>query len=320
MSLNSVQGAETALLERYAQTFGRTNVAFQRGEGVTWAKLKSDIDAEVNAERREADDRRIGRKPRSHAVPYTSAQAAGLFKVHQKRFVELARAESPAGRLSDKPGEHVVVGLVRLLEWAACVPALAGWRAFREDGQRLGRRSAAEESLLRYMSLTKDRIAVRSIRAGGENGPEAIQVVEVDLGAMSSPVRALFLDLLQRAEAVQVDVRNVPMALMSATLPATFSMPWTNEALKEVWVERFKHVVRELQSHMGRRESELWDTLRAMTAHGEEEGTAPDQLLSDGLRAEASELQQAQAHARALLMGLGLPAALEGGGRTPFRF
>lgn len=164
--MNSVQGAEAALLERYAQTFGRTNVAFQRGEGVTSAKLKSDIDAEANAERREADDRRIGRKPRSHAVPYTSAQAAGLFKVHQKRFVELARAESPAGRLSDRPGEHVVVGLVRLLEWAACVPALAGWRAFREDGQRLGRRLPPEKSLLHYRSLTNDLVAVRSIRQG----------------------------------------------------------------------------------------------------------------------------------------------------------
>lgn len=120
---------------------------------------------------------------------------------------------------------------------------------------------------------------------------------------MSSHVRALFLDLLQRADAAQVDARNVPMALMSATLPATFSMPWTNKALRGAWVERFEHVVRELQSYMGRRESELWDTLRAMTSHGEEEGTAPDELLSDGLRTEASELQQAQAHARALLMG-----------------
>jgi len=130
MSLDSKKEAEEQLVERYRETWGMSHAAFRAGEGVSWKRLKMDIDREVEAERAPKAGQLIR--------PWTSAEAAGLLSMNQKVFRVLATMDSATGPLLQDDGKHASISAARLFEWAEGVPKVRRWREYRRDEDLLG--------------------------------------------------------------------------------------------------------------------------------------------------------------------------------------
>ncbi len=301
MSLDSKKEAEEQLVERYGDTWGMSHPGYRAGEGVSWKRLKIDIDREVEAEQAPKAGQLIR--------PWTSAEAAGLLSMNQKVFRVLAAMDSATGPLLQDDGKHASISVARLLEWAEGVPKVRRWREFRRDEDLLGVKifRSAEST---FKVLKGARIDLNLI---------AGKVTSLDLSHLSQEELDALRELLRGgSSAIQLDERSVAM-LMPSTLPKALSMPWEDEALKQGYVDRYSGLLGEARAESSQRLALVSAQISNASA---EEGVGEAQEALDALvaiwREEEHELAHLQSEIRSELLNLTLPPAVPGK-RVPFR-
>ncbi len=302
MSLDSKKEAEEQLVERYRDTWGMSHPGFRAGEGVSWKRLKIDIDKEVEAEQ--------APKPGQLIRPWTSAEAAGLLSMNQKVFRVLATMDSATGPLLQDDGKHASISVTRLLEWAEGVPKVRRWREFRRDEDLLGVRKVRSAKAT-FKMVKGGRIDLNLI---------AGKVTSLDLSHLSQEELDGLRELLRGgSSATQLDERNVPM-LMPSTLPEALGMPWVDEALRQGYVDRYGGLLGELREESSKRLALVSAQISSASA---EDGIGEAQEALDALvatwREEEHELTHLQSEIRSELVNLRLPPNVPAR-RAPLRF
>ncbi|HDS1560334.1 TPA: hypothetical protein ACOEBN_002213 [Stenotrophomonas maltophilia] len=309
MSLDSKQEAETQLLKRYRKTWGQKHPAFLAGEGVSWKRLKNDIDQEAKAAKAKT---KVELSP-----PWTSAQAAGLLGINQKVFRVLATMDSETGPLLADDGKHAAIGLPRLLEWAEGVrgaPKVRRWRESRRDEDLLG-------ATVKRPAATFQVVKKTQIRLGLVDG----KVSTLDLSHLSEEERVALAALLRGARgALQQDERGVVMFMQKeATLPEAFTLPWADEALKKDCAGRYKELLEsaqgELAQLLARVEQDIRKAREAVAQEESPTAQAVQAAMLDMWRGEERDVQMLQSEVREALFDLTLPAAT-GQARKPCPF
>lgn len=302
MSLDSKKEAEEQLVERYGETWGMSHPAFRAGEGVSWKRLKIDVDREVEAEQ--------APKPGQLIRPWTSAEAAGLLSMNQKVFRVLATMDSATGPLLQDDGKHASISIARLLKWAEGVPKVRRWREFRRDEDLLGVQTVKSAEAT-FKMVRGARIDLNLI---------AGKVTSLDLSHLSLEELDALRELLRGgSSAIQLDERNVAM-LVPSTLPKALGMPWEDEALKQEYVSRYRGLLEEAREESSQRLAVASAQISSASA---EDGVGEAQEALDALvaawREEERELAHLQSEIRSELLNLTLPPAVPGK-RVPFRF
>lgn len=302
MSLDSKKEAEKQLVDRYGETWGMNHPGFIAGEGVSWERLKIDIDKEAEAER--------ARIAGQYIRPWTSAEAAGLLSMNQKVFRVLATMDSATGPLVEDDGKHAAIRLSHLLEWAEGVPKVRRWREFRGDEELLGR-----EKVWSARSTFK---VVKSARI--DLNLIAGKVTSLDLSHLTPQELGALRDLLRGgSSAIQLDGHGVAM-LMPSTLPHALGMPWMDEALRQDYVARYRGLLEEAREESSKRLVLVNERISSAAA---EDGVSNAEEALEALlavwREEENELRLLQSEVRSELLDLALPPAAPGR-RNPFRF
>lgn len=307
MSLDSKQEAEKQLLKRYRETWGQKHPEFLAGEGVSWERLKNDIDQEAKAAKAKT---KVELSP-----PWTSAQAAGLLGINQKVFRVLATMDSETGPLLADDGKHAAIGLPRLLEWAEGVigaPKVRRWRESRRDEDLLGR------TIKRPAAATFQVVKKAQIKLGLVEG----KVSTLDLSHLSEEERVALAALLRGARgALQQDERGIMMLMhKEAALPEAFKLPWADETLKEDGVGRYKELLESAQGELAQLLARVEQDIREAVPQ-EENPTAQvaRAALLDTWEEERRDVQMLQSEVRMALLDLTLPAAT-GQARKPCPF
>lgn len=311
MSLDSKQEVLAKLISRYSETYGPGNPEFMSGKGVSWARLKQDVEKEAVADRQARAAARAGRTPPSEPRPWTSAEAAGLLNLSQKAFRELAKNDSSTGPLLVDDGTHAAVSTSRLLDWADAYPRIRRWRESREDGDILGR-TAPMPPQARFKLLQESVLDITLVEG---------KVSSLDLSKLSAGERDALLDLFRaKGGALQEDSRGIVM-LQQATLPEAFKLPWADLALKDEWVSEYTRALEGVKSELQERLQRVQNVIPHLSL---EDGKADAQDAYTALVEQWSEegraLVMQVSEVRGAILDVTLPPAGPPIERPPFRF
>ncbi|WP_068832935.1 hypothetical protein [Xanthomonas graminis] len=311
MSLDSKQEVLAKLIERYRETYGSENPEFMSGKGVSWARLKRDVEKEAVADRQARAAARAGRRRPSESRPWTSAEAAGLLNLSQKAFRELAKNDSPTGPLLVDDGTHTAVPISRLLEWADAYPRIRRWRESREDGEVLGRKAPMPPSA-RFKVLKEGKVNITLIEG---------RVSSLNLSGWSAEEREALLDLFRaKGGALQEDSRGIVM-LQQVTLPEAFKLPWADLALKDECVSEYTRALEGIKREFDGRRQWIQEVIANLSLEDDKADAqdAHDALVEQWAE-EGRELEIQAKEVRGAILDVSLPHAAPPIERPPFRF
>lgn len=311
MSLDSKREVLVKLIERYRETYGPGNPEFMSGKGVSWARLKRDVEKEAVADHQARVAARAGRARPSESRPWTSAEAAGLLNLSQKAFRELAKSDSPTGPLLIDDGTHTAVPISRLLEWADAYPRIRRWRESREDGEVLGRKAPMPASA-RFKVLKEGKVNISLIEG---------RVSSLNLSEWSAEEREALLDLFRaRGGALQEDSRGIVM-LQQATLPEALKLPWADLAHKNEWVEQYTVALEGIQRELQERLQRVQNVIPSLSLE-DDKADAQDahKALKEQWAEESRALEMQVREVRGAILDVTLPPAGPPIERHPFRF
>ncbi|WP_141696885.1 hypothetical protein [Xanthomonas translucens] len=311
MSLDSKQEVLAKLIERYSETYGPGNSEFMSGKGVSWARLKRDVEKEAVADHQARVAARAGRARPSESRPWTSAEAAGLLNLSQKAFRELAKSDSPTGPLLVDDGTHTAVSISRLLEWADAYPRIRRWRESREDGDILGR-TAPMPPQARFKLLQESVVDITLVEG---------KVSSLDLSKLSAGERDALLDLFRaKGGALREDSRGIVM-LQQATLADAFKLPWDDLTLKNEWVSQYTGALEGIKSEIRERLQRVQNVIAHLSLEDDKaDAQHAHRALVEQWTEEGRELEMQANEVRGAILDVTLPPAGPPIERPPFRF
>lgn len=311
MSLDSKHEVLPKLIKRYRDTYGPGNPEFMSGKGVSWARLKRDVEKEAVADHQARVAARAGRARPSESRPWTSAEAAGLLNLSQKAFRELAKSDSPTGPLLIDDGTHTAVPISRLLEWADAYPRIRRWRESREDGDILGR-TAPMPPQARFKLLQESVVDITLVEG---------KVSSLDLSKLSAGARDALLDLFRaKGGALQEDSRGVVM-LQQTTLPDAFKSPWADLALKNEWVSQYTGALGGIQSELRERLQRVQNVISNLSLEDDKvDAQDAHKALVEQWAEESRALKMQISEVRGAILDVTLPPPGPPIERPPFRF
>ncbi|CAH2707526.1 hypothetical protein NCPPB1935_07100 [Xanthomonas campestris pv. nigromaculans] len=311
MSLDSKQEVLVKLIKRYRETYAPGNPEFMSGKGVSWARLKRDVEKEAVADQQARVAARAGRARPSESRPWTSAEAAGLLNLSQKAFRELAKSDSPPGPLLVDDGTHTAVPISRLLEWADAHPRVRRWRESREDGEVLGRKAPMPPSA-RFKVLKEGKVNITLIEG---------RVSSLNLAGWSAEEREALLDLFRaKGGALREDSRGIVM-LQQATLADAFKLPWDDLTLKNEWVSQYTGALEGIKSEIQERLQRVQNVIPHLSLeHDKADAQDAHKALVEQWIEEGRALEMQVSEVRGAILDVTLPPAGPPIERPPFRF
>lgn len=248
--------ADSLLLERYRKEYLH-QPDFRCGLGVTWPSLRRSILEEA------IRCQSVG----SGIPPFTLAQAAAVLNVPPRQLLILEKAYPGSDRLFPLAAgftggvRKALVSPARLLEWAATVPEVCSWRTARAEEASLGA-TAKPQDILDQLEMLQ---AAPAAMLMGRRRGEVPKVLSLRPDPVSFPIDVQDIFRWQDEDersahgAYDTEVHEV-------ALPDALGLPWADEGLRRVWMERFRRALARLGLLLETRRSEASNAVRRAQA------------------------------------------------------